>query len=315
MIHQEALYLHSTPKGKSEGLLLFVVQRCIGLLLSMDAIEMQDIRAMTILCPYCRNTFGGQGWPVRCGNPSGPVSAVYNIRVACLGPLYTLSWPLLPRISVDFTSIETTLEQNQSPRVANVLVFKDHFTKHVLAYVTPDQTDKTVAKYLYQCYILIFGALARLLSDRGANFMSSVIDEMCKILIVKKLKTVPYHPQTNGLVEIAPDYNENDWEAGQRQKNWLARHLAEIVHAYNATCSTVTGYSLHYLMFGQRPRLPANFYFPTFRTTEALMRDPSTKCVDEYVATVQDWLRTTLREGKPNQQLKSANKNGTMTRR
>ena len=78
-----------------------------------------------------------------------------------------------------------------SPRVTNVLVFQDHFMKHVLAYVTPSQTAKTVAKYLHQGYISIFGALARLLSDRGANFMSSVIDKMCMILSVKKLQTTP----------------------------------------------------------------------------------------------------------------------------
>ena len=107
----------------------------------------------------------------------------------------------LDLLHVDFTSIETTLEPNQSPRVTNVLVFQDLFTKHVLAYVIPNQTLKTVAKFLYQGYISIFGALARLLSDRGANFMSSVIDEMCKILGMKKLQTTPYHPQTNGLVE------------------------------------------------------------------------------------------------------------------
>ena len=107
----------------------------------------------------------------------------------------------LDLLHVDFTSIETTLELNQSHRVANVLVFQDHFTKHVLAYVTPNQMAKTIAKYLYQGYISIFGALARLLSDRGANFVSSIIDEMCKILGVKKLLTRPYHPQTNGLVE------------------------------------------------------------------------------------------------------------------
>ena len=57
--------------------------------------------------------------------------------------------------------------------------------KHVLAYVTPDQTAKTVAKFLHRGYISIFGALARLLSDRGAYFTSSVIEEMCKILGIK----------------------------------------------------------------------------------------------------------------------------------
>ena len=114
--------------------------------------------------------------------------------------------PIMPTAPLDllhvyFTSIETTLEPNQSPRVTNILVFQDHFMKHILTYVTPGQTAKTVAKFLYQSYISIFGALARLLSDRGANFMSSVIDEMCKIFGMKKLWTTPYHPQTNRLVD------------------------------------------------------------------------------------------------------------------
>ena len=60
----------------------------------------------------------------------------------------------LDLLHVDFTSIETTLELNQLCRVANVFVFQDHFTKLILAYVTPDQTAKTIAKFLYGGYIL-----------------------------------------------------------------------------------------------------------------------------------------------------------------
>ena len=107
----------------------------------------------------------------------------------------------LDLLYVDFTSIETMLEPNQSPRVTNVLVFQHHFSKHVLTYLTPDQTTKTLAKFLYGGYISIFGAPARLFSDRGASFTSSVIEEMCEILGIKQLWTMPYHPQTNGLVE------------------------------------------------------------------------------------------------------------------
>ena len=85
----------------------------------------------------------------------------------------------LDLLHVDFTSIETMMELDQLPRVANIL---DHFTKHVLVYVTPDQTAKTIAKFLYGGYISIFGAPARLLSDRGTSFTSSIIEELCKIL-------------------------------------------------------------------------------------------------------------------------------------
>ena len=104
-------------------------------------------------------------------------------------------------LHVAFTSTEMTLELNRLPNIANVLVFQDHFTKHVMAYVTLDQMTKTVTKFLYQGYISIFGVPARLLSDQGANFISSIIDEMCKLLSGMKLLTTPYHPKTNGLVE------------------------------------------------------------------------------------------------------------------
>ena len=107
----------------------------------------------------------------------------------------------LDLLHIDFTNIEMTMELNRLPKVANVLVFQDHFMKHIMAYVTPNQTAKTVTKFLYQGYISIFRAPARLLSDWSANFMSSIIDKMCTLLSMKKLQTMLYHPQTNGLVE------------------------------------------------------------------------------------------------------------------
>ena len=125
----------------------------------MDATGMLDIRAMTILCLYWGNVFAGQGWPIRCDSPSRPVHSAYNMRAAWPRPLYPImATTPLDLLHVDFTSIETTLELKKSPRVTNILVFQDHFMKHVLAYVTPNQLAKTVAKFLYQGYISIFRA-------------------------------------------------------------------------------------------------------------------------------------------------------------
>ena len=81
--------------------------------------------------------------------------------------------------------------------------------------------------------------------------MSSVIEEMCKILGIEKLWTMPYHLQTNGLVErLHQTIMQMIGKLGEDKKTNWPSHLAEIVHAYNATHSAVTGYSLHYLMFG-----------------------------------------------------------------
>ena len=62
---QGTLYLCSTPKGKNEDLLLFVVPKMHWTALSMGVIGMQDIKAMTVLSPCYKNVSGGQVWPSR----------------------------------------------------------------------------------------------------------------------------------------------------------------------------------------------------------------------------------------------------------
>ena len=49
------------------------------------------------------------------------------------------------------------------------------------------------------------------------------------------------------------------------KKACWSEHLPELLLAYNATCSAVTGYSHYYLLFGRRPRIPVDYLFPTLR--------------------------------------------------
>ena len=102
--------------------------------------------------------------------------------------------------------------------------------------MTPDQTAKTIAKFLYGGYISIFRALARLLSERGTSFTSSIIEELCKILGIQQMWTMPCHPQTNRLVGRSHQTIMcMIGKLGEDKKaNWPS-HLAEIVRAYNAT--------------------------------------------------------------------------------
>ena len=118
-----------------------------------------------------------------------------------------------------------------------------------MAYVTPDQTAKTVAKFLWQGYILIFKAPAKLLCDQGANFESNIISELIGI---QKVRTSLYHPQTNRQVEQAHQILMGIiGKLSKGQKADWAKHLLELVHAYNSMRLAITRYSLHYLVFGQ----------------------------------------------------------------
>ena len=85
---------------------------------------------------------------------------------------------------------------------------------------------------------------------------------------------------------------------GEDKKADWPSHLAEIVHAYNATQSAVTMYSPHYLMFGRWPRLLVDFVFPTVGSSKAPTRETSARKVDTYVASVRDQFRSALREAQ-----------------
>ena len=47
------------------------------------------------------------------------------------------------------------------------------------------------------------------------------------------------------------------------KKACWSKHLLELLMAYNSTCSLVTGYSPHFLLFGKRPRILVDYLFPT----------------------------------------------------
>ena len=73
--------------------------------------------------------------------------------------------------------------------------------QYAMAFVTKDQTAKTVVRVLYEWFIAIFGVPAKLLSDRGANFTSRLVEELCSAFGIQKCCTTSYHAQCNSQVE------------------------------------------------------------------------------------------------------------------
>ena len=139
----------------------------------------------------------------------------------------------------------------------------DHFMRHALAVVTKDQTAKMVVKVFYEHFIAVVGAPAKLLSNRGANFTSTLVEKLCSAFGIQKCRTTAYHAQCNGQVEhFHQTLFHMIGKLSCDKKAWWEQHLLELLQAYNSTWSMVTGYSLHYLMFGRHPHLPVDYYFP-----------------------------------------------------
>ena len=167
-------------------------------------------------------------------------------------------------LHVDFTSIEETVPLKEEPVIWNVLVLQDHFSKYVVTYVVKDQTARTTAKTLRNGYFGLFSVPAYLISDQGKAFMGHIITHLCYLYGVQKLRTSPYHAQTNGQVErMNQTIIHMIGKLEDDKKACWSKHLLELLLAYNATHSTLTRYSPYYLLFGRRSRIPLDYLFPT----------------------------------------------------
>jgi hypothetical protein len=99
-------------------------------------------------------------------------------------------------------------------------------------------------------------------------------------------RTTPYHPMGNGMTErfnrtllnmlgILDSNQKKDWKS----------HVAGLIHAYNCTRQTTTGFSPYFLMFGRSPRLPFDI---AFGLEVEGKKEPSTK----YAETMRERLKT-----------------------
>ena len=127
------------------------------------------------------------------------------------------------------------------------------------------------------------------MSDQVSEFTGQIISELCDLLGVTKIRTSPYHPQTNGAIErVHQTLRRMIAKMDPEKRAKWPSHLGPILIAYSVTRSLITGYSPYFLMFGCRPRLPVNLLFPTVRW------DENTQTTDEYVASLYDKLKLAL---------------------
>ena len=82
-----------------------------------------------------------------------------------------------------------------------IVVLSDYLTRWVEAFPVPSVEATVIARLLVDEIISRHWAPRVLLSDRGTNFLSRVVAEVCKIFQIQKVNTSSYHPQTDGLVE------------------------------------------------------------------------------------------------------------------
>ena len=207
-----------------------------------------------------------------------------KIHVPDRAPLHPIvSMEPLELVCMDFMSLETS-----KGGYSSILVITDHFTKFSVAVPTRNQSAKTTAKALLDHWIYTYGIPRRLHSDQGANFESKIIKQLCKSHGISKSRTSPYHPEGDGATErmnrtllnmlrTMDDVSKTDWKA----------HLDRLMHAYNTTPHSSTGYSPYFLMFGRTPNLPLDALLPERPCGDNYLDDLKHRLKEAYKTAIQ----------------------------
>ena len=138
-----------------------------------------------------------------------------------------------------------------------ILVMSDHFTKWVEAVPMANQRAETVAKAFVDEVVTRHGVPSKLLTDQGRNFEADLMKNVFSLLGVTKLRTSPYHPQTDGQVErlnrtlkgILTTYvnkDHTDWDV----------HLPLALFAYRNSVHSSSGVTPFKAIYGREATTP-----------------------------------------------------------
>ena len=178
-----------------------------------------------------------------------------------------------------------------------ILVIADYFSKWTEAFPIKDKCADTVADVLVNKIILRFGMPLVIHSDQGREFENGLMKSLCSLLGCVKTLTVPYHPESDGMVErfnrtclmMLPKF------VNDRRDNWHEL-LPFVMHAYRTSVHESTGYSPFRLMMGEECLLPQDVNTDELRTNreQDVAPHPFATWVCDALKVAYDHVRHTL---------------------
>lgn len=150
-----------------------------------------------------------------------------------------------------------------------IVTATDYLTKWPEAKAIPTARKEEIAKFLWEDIICRHGCPKELLSDRGAVFLSGIIEKLLVIIGTKHQLTSPYHPQTNGLTER---FNKTLCESLARtamdhDKQWDL-FVTSTLLAYRTLKHGTTKETPFYLTYGRQATLPVELEIETYPEEE-----------------------------------------------
>jgi len=137
-----------------------------------------------------------------------------------------------------------------------ILTLVDMATRYPEAVPLKRIHTEAVAEALLSIFCRL-GVPKEILSDRGAQFTSGLMQEISRLLSIKQLYTTPYHPQCNGLVEKFNGTLKSMLKkmCEEEPRDW-DRFIEPVLFAYREVPQSSLGFSPFEMIYGHTVRGP-----------------------------------------------------------
>lgn len=161
-----------------------------------------------------------------------------------------------------------------------ILLVVDACIGWVEGFPLASQDVDTIANTLFSQIISPYGAPHLITLDRGANFLSAIVQALCELFSITRHKTSAYHPVSNGVVNtvIAKSLRAL---CAEKHTAW-AKHPPGILMGLRLTSNASTKCSPYLMLFGtlRQMRLPIDY--------SPIPKDSLPKTLKQYIEEVKE---------------------------
>ena len=138
----------------------------------------------------------------------------------------------------------------------HILTIIDHLTGWPESFPIPDKSVDTIMATLINHYLPVHMCPQYILSDNGTEFKNNLMDQVLQQLGIDRIFSAPYHPQSNGKLEVFHKYLKPTLKklCEKDPANW-DKYINQVLASYRIT-PNLAYIAPFFLVYGRDPNLP-----------------------------------------------------------